>query len=97
MEKEVKQHDPLCPNKPCTCNYDDYGHQFDCTGYCNCNMIAKVREDERERIVAYVASLKCDPDHNETNPETCVARNMGIEQAALSICAYYKIGTKNEV
>lgn len=38
-------HDSLCPNIPCDCEPDDYGHMMDCTIQCLCDLINKVRND----------------------------------------------------
>ena len=38
-------HDPLCPNIQCDCEPDDYGHMMDCSIYCLCELINKVREE----------------------------------------------------
>lgn len=32
-------HDPLCPNLPCTCDPDDYGHEWTCQKLCQCDII----------------------------------------------------------
>ena len=47
-------HDPLCDWRPCTCplDYDvpQRGHRISCPEYdCECDLIAKVRADERAR------------------------------------------------
>ena len=54
----VDSHDPLCPSSPCSCEPDEYGHQFECRWYCNCNYILKVREDERRQAVERVRVKK---------------------------------------
>ena len=47
-------HDPLCDWRPCTCplDYDvpQRGHRISCPEYdCECDIIAKVRADERKK------------------------------------------------
>jgi hypothetical protein len=32
-------HDPLCPNLPCNCEPDDYGHMWNCEKLCQCDLI----------------------------------------------------------
>ena len=38
-------HDPLCPDIPCNCEPDYYGHEFSCAKTCHCELISKVRKD----------------------------------------------------
>lgn len=38
-------HDPLCPDIPCNCEPDYYGHEFSCAKTCYCDFIDKVRRD----------------------------------------------------
>lgn len=40
----MNNHDPLCPNIPCDCEQDEYGHMIDCSIYCLCELINKVHE-----------------------------------------------------
>lgn len=44
-------HDPLCPDIPCNCEPDYYGHEFSCAKTCYCDLIAKVRADEQAKYV----------------------------------------------
>lgn len=45
-------HDPLCPNIPCDCDQDYYGCEWSCQRQCQCDLIAKVREENRrERVM----------------------------------------------
>jgi hypothetical protein len=46
-------HDPLCPDIPCTCQPDVYGHMLDCMMFCVCDIITAAHErgyKEAERI-----------------------------------------------
>lgn len=45
-------HDDLCPNVPCDCEPDEYGHMMDCSIYCLCDLINKVREETEQRTIA---------------------------------------------
>lgn len=37
-------HDPLCPDVPCTCQPDIYGHMLDCMMFCVCDIITAAHE-----------------------------------------------------
>jgi hypothetical protein len=43
-------HDPLCPNLPCTCEPDAYGHMWTCQKLCQCDLIRKIRKDESKKV-----------------------------------------------
>lgn len=56
-------HDPLCEWRPCTCplDYDvpERGHMIGCPeDDCECEIIAKVRADEREQAAGRVAAIE---------------------------------------
>lgn len=42
-------HDLLCPNVACNCEPDLFGHMPLCPYNCQCELINKVRSDERSR------------------------------------------------
>ena len=67
-------HDPLCYMTECT--HPDPQGDFKatcghCTAYCVCDLIAKVRADERNRVFTHLDAL-ADRDHTEGCPSlTC--------------------------
>ena len=59
-------HDPLCDWRECTCprDYDvpERGHMIGCPeDDCECDLIAKVRADERKQAEARVETLRNSP------------------------------------
>ena len=45
------EHDPLCTFAPCECYKDGSGFHSCGTDGCQCDLIAKVRADERWKII----------------------------------------------
>jgi hypothetical protein len=52
-------HDILCPNTPCSCIPDNFGHMPTCGYACYCELIAIVREDQNKRLVAGYRCVYC--------------------------------------
>ena len=62
-------HDPLCEWRPCTCplDYDvpERGHMIGCPeDDCECEIIAKVRADERKQATTAKATVHVCADNN---------------------------------
>ena len=57
-------HDKFCPNIPCNCNPDDYGHEWLCEQYCLCDILFSVRNDERKNITGH--TINCATNSSKT-------------------------------
>ena len=62
-------HDPLCPNfhleDDCTCEPRNGEHDMKCACWdCECDIIAKVRADERQACIEIVQSVGADDQNN---------------------------------
>ena len=53
-------HDPLCPNAK-GCSHDCGGCSCNLDAFCQCDLIAKVRADERKQAEARVETLRNHP------------------------------------
>ena len=63
-------HDPLCPNAK-GCSHDCGGCACNLDAFCQCDLIEKVRADERNRVFTHLDAL-ADRDHTEGCPSlTC--------------------------
>jgi hypothetical protein len=56
-------HDPLCPNIPCTCEPDEYGHIPTCDHECLCILITLARRHEREVYARHLDLLAIEYDY----------------------------------
>ena len=61
------QHDILCPNEPCNCNPDEFGHMPTCDHECLCILLTLARKHERESYARHLGLLAIEYEY--MNPE----------------------------
>ena len=77
-------HDVLCPNLPCDCEPDDYGHQIHCGMDCRCAEYAEVRRSARSEAVDYIRTYAKETHDPHAGDWGC---NRCDITAALMVCA----------
>lgn len=77
-------HDPLCPNIPCDCEPDFYGHDVNCRMTCRCGEYAQVRRAGRLEAAAHIRKYVEETHKPHASDFGC---NRCDIAAALLVCA----------
>ena len=87
LSTEVKtKHDPLCPNYPCSCEPDSFGHDASCNLICLCETLEKARVDEIEKLVKLLEKTCIQRRHLSNNDG--MGSNLGtIRHETFRLCA----------